>query len=321
MVPPTSIAVIDIGSNSLKLLVAACDAAGALQELNQQTRDVRISAGLGRERPRLGEEGMVRGLAAIQELLAVAAPFVPARTILVATSAVRGAENGADFCARVQAATGHSVRILTGDEEAGLIGRGLVCDPALTGFMDFCVFDLGGGSLECLNFRQRNISQAVSLPLGCVRLTERFVPDVNAPFPATARTAIAAHTRAALEHGGFRFGPPGGRVVFTGGSMTTVRAIFAARKNLPLLAYSAEIGVPEIRALLDTLAPLTLTERQSIPGLPPARADVFPAALTTILAVGEAGGLMVLHHSLHNLRWGVAAEALEDGPPASGGAR
>ena len=90
-----------------------------------------------------------------------------------------------------------------------------------------------------------NISQAVSLPLGCVRLTERFVPDVNAPFPATARTAIAAHTRAALEHGGFRFGPPGGRVVFTGGSMTTVRAIFAARKNLPLLAYSAEIGVPE----------------------------------------------------------------------------
>ena len=69
------------------------------QALMQRTLDARISAGLGREQPRLGEEGMVRGLAAIQDLLAAAGEFLPARIVLVATSAVRGAVNGGEFCA------------------------------------------------------------------------------------------------------------------------------------------------------------------------------------------------------------------------------
>ncbi len=58
---------------------------------------------------------------------------------------------------RVRAATGHNIRILTGDEEANLIGRGLTCDPALTTLRDFYVFDLGGGSLECLAPRDRQV--------------------------------------------------------------------------------------------------------------------------------------------------------------------
>ena len=119
------VAVIDIGSNSIKVLVAARDAAGALQSLKYRTIDARISAGISQDSPRLSEDGMARGLDAIRSLLVDAAEFSPRQIILVATSAVRDAQNGAEFRARVQAATGHEIRVLSGDEEANLIGRGL----------------------------------------------------------------------------------------------------------------------------------------------------------------------------------------------------
>ncbi len=314
VVNPPAIAVIDIGSNSIKLLVAARDAGGNLQALLQQTLDVRISAGLGRERPRLGEEGIARGLAAIQELIAAAGSHSPAQTILVATSAVRGAENGADFCARVLATTGQAVRILAGAEEANLIGRGLLCDPALVDFQDFYVFDLGGGSLECLTFRQRRIEQELSLALGCVRLTERFIPDPAAPITAAATTALALHVRDELKKSGFRFNLGSAGAVFTGGSMTSVRAINGAMHGVALADTPPVVSADTLAALVEEVLPLTLGQRQNIPGLPAARADVFPAALITMLTVAEYGLISHFHHSLHNLRWGVAAEAMREDP-------
>ena len=113
MSAPT-VAVIDIGSNSIKVLVAARDARGGVEPVFSRSLDARISAGISAAEPRLGEDGMARGVAAVQELLAAAAPFAPARLDLVATSAVRDAANGGEFRARVHAATGHAIRILTG---------------------------------------------------------------------------------------------------------------------------------------------------------------------------------------------------------------
>src|SRR3954470_8064032 len=140
------VAVIDIGSNSIKVLVAKRDNDGKLAALKLRTIDARISAGISRSNPRLSEEGITRGVDAVRVLLADAATFLPTRTILVATSAVRDAQNGREFCERVRVATGHEIRILSGPEEAALIGRGLVADPALGDLRDFYVFDLGGGS-------------------------------------------------------------------------------------------------------------------------------------------------------------------------------
>lgn len=310
MVQTTPVAVIDIGSNSIKLLVAARDERGQLTALHVRTIDARISAGLSRSQPRLGEAGMAVGLAAIRELLAAAAPFAPAPTILVATSAVRGAANGAEFRARVHAAIGHDIRILSGDEEADLIGAGLVCDPALAGLRDFYVFDLGGGSLECLSFRDRHITQEASLPLGCVRLMEKFVSDPAGPFPESSHETVAAHAQQVLAESQFRFELAGGPAVFAGGSMTTVRAIFAAQAGKDIQETTPMVTVAELRALLSRLAPLSLAERHEIPGLPARRADVFPTALATILAVAESAKLTEFQHSFYNLRWGVAAKAL-----------
>ncbi len=307
----SSVAVIDIGSNSIKMLVARREHTGGLKTLKSRTLDARISAGIAQAKPTLSEEGMLRGLGAVRELVAEAAEYSPAKVVLVATSAVRDATNGAVFRQRVKAATKHDIRILTGEEEANYIGRGLTCDPALVALRDFFVFDLGGGSLECLSFEKRQIKQALSLQLGCVRLTERFVKDPTAPVPAAALDAIAAHVREELSKSGFKFTPTPSAAVFTGGSMSAVRAIQGAKQGLRLEQTPALIEVPVMRDLLAALVPMTLAQRKTVPGLPAARADVFPAALATMLAVAEAAGLDRFHHSLHNLRYGLAAELLE----------
>jgi len=313
--PAGSVAVIDIGSNSIKILIAARDANDTLHAKHYRTIDARISAGISRTEPRLSEEAMARGLEAITSLLVDATAHSASRIILVATSAVRDACNGADFIARVHAATGHSIRLLSGDEEANLIGRGLTCDPALAGLRDFYVFDLGGGSLECLAFRDRHITQAVSLPLGCVRLTEKFITDPTAPFTATHADAIASHVRELIQHAGFSFSlPASATAIGTGGTVTTVRTIQAASTGRPLAETPTRLSVATLRSLLSELGELPLTARQHIAGLPPARADVFPTALATVITLAELGGFDAFENSLYNLRWGLVAEALD---PAS----
>ena len=311
MAVPPRVAVIDIGSNSIKVLVAARDGDGNVAALKSRTIDARISAGISKTEPRLSEDGMTRGLAAITELLMDAAPYQPARTVLVATSAVRDARNGDEFRAKVKAATGHDIRVLTGDEEANLIGRGLTSDPGLAELKDFYVFDLGGGSLECLLFLDRQIQQAQSLQLGCVRLTERFIKDPAVPLESGECNALAKHVRDELKRSGFRFPVIAPAAVFAGGSMATVRAIKGARHGLTLEDTPAIIGTDTLGELLDELAPMTLEERKGIAGLPAARADVFPAALVTMLTLADYAHVDRFHHSLHNLRWGLAAEALE----------
>jgi exopolyphosphatase/guanosine-5'-triphosphate,3'-diphosphate pyrophosphatase len=308
-----SVAIVDIGSNSIKSLVACRDDSGGIVARLSHTIDARISAGIGQARPTLSEEGMQRGLAAIQELLQGAIAFDPERTVLVATSAVRDAANGAEFARRIREAIGCELRVLTGDEEANLIGRGLTADPQLAKLEDFYVFDLGGGSMECLTFRGRRVTQAISLPLGCVRLTERCVDDPEQPFGELQRLRVTAACHDAFAGSCFRFAlPAGSGAVFAGGTVTTVRAIIGRRSGVRTSETSPVVSVDVLRTLLEETGALPLASRKQVAGLPAARADVFPAALATILAVADIGGFSSFLHSFHNLRYGLAAELLLD---------
>jgi exopolyphosphatase/guanosine-5'-triphosphate,3'-diphosphate pyrophosphatase len=304
-------AVVDVGSNSIKLLVADARPDGRLVEVRSLTLDARISAGISSKAPRLSPEGIQRGVAAIANLAAEARGLHAERISAVATSAVRDASNGAEFQEMVRVATGLDLRILSGVEEAGLIGRGLLTDPALQALSDFRVFDLGGGSLECLSFRDRAMEKAISLPLGCVRLTEMFVAEPSAPFTEASAGRIGDQVKAALLESGFPLPIPAtAAVVGTGGTLTTVRAMEAARRRASLEETEPRISVGLLRETLAAVGPKDLAQRKGIRGLPPARADVFPAALATLLALAELGRFGAFQHSLRNLRWGVASEIL-----------
>jgi exopolyphosphatase/guanosine-5'-triphosphate,3'-diphosphate pyrophosphatase len=92
--------------------------------------------------------------------------------------------------------------------------------------------------------------------------------------------------------------------------LTTVRAIIAAGKGIALEKADPTIRTSTISEVLAWVGPLNLAARREIPGLPPGRADVFPAALVTLLALADLGGIEAFRHSLRNLRWGVASEIL-----------
>jgi exopolyphosphatase / guanosine-5'-triphosphate,3'-diphosphate pyrophosphatase len=305
------VAVIDVGSNSIKLLVADRRPDGKIVEFVSRTLEARISKGISAAQPRLSEEGVERGLAAIATFAAEARKAGAERICAVATSAVRDASNGAVLADRLKSTTGLSLRILSGDEEAALIGRGLATDSTLVGLRNFYAFDLGGGSLECLAFRERMLAHKVSLPLGCVRLTEMFQAASAAPLADDVAYEIGRHVKEALLGSGFPLPvAPSYGVVGTGGTLTTVRAMVAANRDVPITATSPLIGVTLLHELLAKLAPLGLQDRKKTPGLSAERADVFPAALATLLALAELGGIQAFHHSFRNLRWGVAAELL-----------
>ncbi len=307
---PRTVAVIDVGSNTIKLLVARRSPAG-MERIHARTLEARLGAGLGRDRPRLAPGSLARGIDAVRSLAAEGRAHGADTTAVVATSAVRDAENGPEFAAAVRGTTGLALRILSGPEEARLIGLGLRCDPALAAAGDLALFDLGGGSLEVLEFRGPEVRCALSLPLGCVRLTERFVADPTRPLPESVRAVIARHvTAVAAEAGLARDGFRGLPVAATGGTVSTARAMRAAAAGIELDDSDPEIPVPFLRELLARVGPLPLGERPGLAGLSAARADVFPAALATLIAMAELTGCDTFRHSWCSLRHGVAAELL-----------
>lgn len=306
-----TVAVVDVGSNSIKLLVArAGSTPGSLEPLFSETIETRISTGISRELPSLTESAITAGVATIVELLAMAHNYQPAQTVIVATSAVRDAVNGDDFRQSVLAACGQPVRILSGSQEAHYIGLGLSCDPAIQGMTSFIQTDIGGGSLELIRFEQHSIKQAISLQLGAVRLSERFIEAREGPLPPETEVALRAHVAEVIAASGFDFGPSEWPLVATGGAYTVSRAVLAAQAGLDMDASSPYLQRAALDGLRQRLAALPLHARLCIPHLPAARADILPTALITIDALLECAQREGLIHSLYNLRYGIAADLL-----------
>jgi exopolyphosphatase/guanosine-5'-triphosphate,3'-diphosphate pyrophosphatase len=305
------VAVIDVGSNSIKLLVARAGADQSIEALFTETIETRISAGISRDLPNLTDKAIEDGCKSVVELVRLAREYEPEKIKVVATSAVRDALNGQDFIDCVFEKTGIKVRVLTGSEEATYIGQGLACDPQLAGAEDYIQVDLGGGSLELIRFKKAKIEQALSLRLGAVRLSERFVTDREAPVLKNVETAIDAFVHAELSQSDFKFTPRKDTLVATGGAFVVCRAILAAQKHQRVDEHYPVLKIEELEALKQQLCALPLHERMTVPHLPASRADIIPAALITILALLHHAGRKSLTHSFYNLRYGVAAELLQ----------
>lgn len=308
MSPP--VAVIDVGSNSIKLLVAGVRGDGSLDTQFVETIETRISEGISRELPFLKKEAMLCGIETIVELLRLARKYKPREIAIVATSAVRDAINGMDFIDAVEATTGIEMRVLSGTEEAIYIGKGLRCDPAVADSNDFIQMDIGGGSLELIRIRDSEIAQAISLRLGAVRISERFIADMQGPISRHEEIAIHAFVTAELTQSRFNFTPCSLPLIVTGGAFAVSRAVLAAQAGSTLDAFNPTLQFADLDALKTRLCTLSLHERLAVPHLPASRADIIPAALIIILAVLKHAGRQEITHSQYNLRYGIAAELL-----------
>lgn len=281
-----ALAVIDIGSNSIKLLVGT---------QNEHLLTDLIGTRLILENGQLTDMSMQEALVSIKKLSEKAQPFHPTKTVIVATSAVRDAKNKEAFTDSVLKATGHKLRILTGEEEAYFIAQGVASDKNLEGCGNFYLFDLGGGSLELILFKDGKIADTRSLSLGAVRLSELFIKDKNKPINKDTLQTIKKHTRECIKASGFntRESLP---LIAMGGGLSTALNILGNKHHLKIF---------EIKNLLNHLSSQTLEERLKDERIPKYRADVLPTALGTILAVAEVFHAEELTYSPYNLRFGL----------------
>lgn len=317
---PQRICVIDVGSNSIKSLVAErTDGPGRLRAVYESTIETRIGTGLGKGTLRIAPEIIAAAIATITELLDQAKPFTPHHTIITATSAVREAANGKEVAIAIQSATGHPLLILEGTDEANLIALGIACDPALAHVEHLRMIDLGGGSLEISNVAHGAIDGSRSFPLGAVRITERFISKPEDPIPQSARDQIDKAVRMALAESAEMNAQPLPWVGL-GGAFTIARAIVHGDPYTLLAETSPTLAYEDLSRLCENICAKPLNERTRISGLPQKRADIMPAALQTIVTVMDRFNIATITHSLFNLRYGVARKYLdsqENDPPST----
>lgn len=291
----TRVAVVDMGSNSTRLLLADV-ADGSVTALERRSTVTRLGEGL-EQTGALGEEPQARVLRALAEYReAMDAADVVVRTGVL-TSAARDATNGPAFHARVRNEFGIDAEVISGDEEARLTFLGATLSRPTDDRVLVC--DIGGGSTELVLGAAGAVEFHVSTQVGVVRHTERHGEDIAAlaaDAGATLRAALPAERAA--------------RVVAVAGTAT-----MAASMDLELEPYDPDaveghvLTLDALRARLTQLAALPLAERRHVPGLHPDRAPTIVAGITILIEVLTAAGATTVEVSDRDLLYGRALEA------------
>jgi exopolyphosphatase/guanosine-5'-triphosphate,3'-diphosphate pyrophosphatase len=313
--PGREVAVIDLGSNSWRLVVFTFVAGKWWKRTDELYETVRIGAGMGAT-GRLSEEAVARGLEtlAVFERFCDSSGLPPTQVHAVATSAIRDAANGAEFVRAAQAGTRLRIEVLSEEEEARL---GYVAAVNTSTLTDGAVLELGGGSMQLVQVSDRHARELCSLPLGAVRLTEELLPGVG-PARKKDLDRVRARVREALA--GVTWLPRSGdRLVGIGGAVRNLAAA-AQQSTTPAFDIGVQGYVLErsaLEELVQTLAVLAPAERGSVPGIKPGRSDIILAAALTIEVVLELGGFDGIEATEAGLREGVFfdRELLTDGDP------
>ncbi len=315
---PTRVAAIDVGTNTVLLLVAERrgDRIDPLAERAEITRLGRGVDATGRLDP-----------AAIAETVRVLAAFAAEARALgaapiacVATSAARDASNGAEFFEAARAAAGLAPAVISGEEEARLVWRSAFRDfggpagpPPLPASSALAVLDVGGGSTEFTFGDAPTPRGRRSLQVGAVRLTERHVREdpIGPATLATLRAAAAAALGPLAGFGGL--GELGGaRLVGVAGTVTTLSAVAQALPAYDAArVHGATLRREEVEELLARLAALPLAVRARLPGMEPKRADVIVAGAAIVAEAMRLTGFDRLTVSDRGVRWGLVHDLLE----------
>jgi exopolyphosphatase/guanosine-5'-triphosphate,3'-diphosphate pyrophosphatase len=306
---PDALAAIDIGTNSVHMLIARVAANDRFEVITRQKEMVRLGSGQG-EMKTLEPDAIDRGVAALARCRSLADSF-DAPVYAVATSAVREATNAEDFLRRARDEAGVEVQVISGYEEARLIQLGVL--QALPVFdRRLVLIDVGGGSTEVLAGSRGVPSYARSIKLGSLRMTRRFFPDGVVQGDALARCRTYVRNRLAptmhdveqLRHD---------LVVASSGTAEALASMVLVRRDQPVpqSLNAASITVDELTAVVEELAAAATTEeRRKLPGVDPSRADILVGGGVVLEQVALAVGAKELTISEYALREGVLLDAL-----------
>jgi exopolyphosphatase / guanosine-5'-triphosphate,3'-diphosphate pyrophosphatase len=300
------VAVIDIGSNSGRVMVFQRDASTHLRLLAGSRAPLRLVHDVD-TRQQLTEETMARTMEALRDFQAIATSAGATRIVAVATAAMRDADNGALFARRVQSELGIRISIVGGVAEARLGFTGAVRGLAVSSGL---LFDLGGGSLQVTRFARRRMLDAVSLPFGALRLSEKFL--YSDPPTSKQIRKLRDHIRGRLAK--VRLGrlAAGDRLVGTGGTLRNLAKIDRQTRPYPIHSlHGYELSTERLADVVDRLASTRMRRRDEIDGLSADRADSIVGGAVTIQVLTEfvrANNILV---SGQGVREGVALGLLK----------
>jgi len=300
---------IDIGTNSIRLVVAEVEPDGRYRVLEEEREMTRLGHGLF-ARGRLLNEPMERSLAALAKMNTIAKGFEVAELRAVATSAVREAANGRAFCQEIRRRCGLRVEIITGEEEAQFALRSALHHFDLAG-RSAAIVDIGGGSMEVTLTAGAVVDEVLTLPLGAVRLTEKCGGD-DTLSPKRWRRLRRAIDRALDDR--MRKPPFHPEIMIgSGGTFTNLAAMVQLERE------GSERGVQgyamsraDVVHLLHRLRVTTLAERRETPGLNPKRADIIVAGAAAVSRLAKRLGTQQILVNAGGLRDGLLVSMIAD---------
>ena len=307
-------AAIDCGTNSLRLLIADYGGqAGVLADVDRRMEIVRLGQGVDAT-GRLAPEALQRTLRALETFATAIGNAGAARVRMVATSATRDAANAGEFVDGVTRLLGVIPEVLTGDEEAFLSFTGATAELAAPGAghpaPPYLVVDIGGGSTEFAcgadGLRAAEPAAALSVDIGCVRLTERYLHG-DPPEPAEVAAATAA-IDATLETVAAKIPTARARTLIgLAGSVTTVTAIALGLPAYdPARIHHTRIPAEQVHRVTRELLGQTRRERAAIGVMHPGRADVIGAGALVLDRVMTRLGFAEVMASEHDILDGIA---------------
>jgi exopolyphosphatase/guanosine-5'-triphosphate,3'-diphosphate pyrophosphatase len=302
------IAVIDVGTNTTRLYIAEVNAGTITEEITRISTVTRLGAGVDAS-GRLAEDALAREYEALAQYSATVAQSQVDRAVAVMTSAVRDAANGQELADTISARFGLEAQILSGDEEARMTYLGATSDLD-RGQYDaehpILVIDIGGGSTEFVLGHGEDLDFHVSTQAGVVRQADRHI--THDPPTAAELDATAADVRAILEAAvapEHRIGV--GRALAVAGTPTALAAI--AQQLEPYDAsrvHGYEVSAELRDEIFTRLRTLSLAERQDVPGLHPARADVILPGIVILSEVMRLFSLDAVEACEHDILRGAA---------------
>jgi exopolyphosphatase/guanosine-5'-triphosphate,3'-diphosphate pyrophosphatase len=302
------VAVVDIGSNSTRLLIAHVHE-GHVTELERRSIVTRLGEGVDAG-GRLGDAPQARVLAALDEFAADIEEHGADIRTAVLTSAVRDAENGAAFAATVHERYGLDARTLSGDQEATLIYRGATAGRDAGDPTPRVVIDIGGGSTELVIGAAGSVTFHTSMQAGVVRHSERHLAS-DPPRPEELE-ALAADVLAVLEASvpePVRAWPQA--AIAVAGTATSAAAIDLELEPYdPARVEGRVLSQDRLSEMLSWLSAMPLAERRQVRGLHPDRAPTIVAGIVILSATLRFLGLDATEVSEHDILWGVALDAL-----------
>jgi exopolyphosphatase/guanosine-5'-triphosphate,3'-diphosphate pyrophosphatase len=305
----TRLGAIDIGSNSVRLMVVEVLRGGAYRILDEEREPTRLGRSVS-SLGRLDDDSIDRTVQALRTFKQIAAGYQVSALRTIATCAVREARNGPEFCRRVREEVGLEVEVIPGDREARLAFSSVQHAFDLSG-KNAIVADIGGGSTEIIFATGGLIESIFSTPLGAVRLTEQFGLGEQAAPADLAR--LADEVASCLKKRTTRplFAPH--FMVGSGGTFTTLAELMmAAKKQVDIPVAGYKVSQAEVRHLLDRLAKMPLRARRSMAGMTPDRADIILAGLTIIDALLTRFRVNTLVIHTRGVRDGLVREMIDD---------